>query len=106
MKEHADYKILEDETNRKFLMVPLKIALCSGDKDPEFVGECALLMSVFICNSCDDTHLQLQFGPEENRTILSVLLHPDAAMFLAKELNYTDVLGSEDGIAMVRNDNA
>jgi hypothetical protein len=95
MVEHADYKILKDETNRKFLAAPLKIALCSGDKNPKFAGECNSLISVFICPSCDDTHLQLQFGPDENKTLLSVLLHPDAAMFLANELNCPDALGEE-----------
>jgi hypothetical protein len=37
----------------------------------------------------------LQFGPDENKTLLSVLLHPDAAMFLANELNCPDALGEE-----------
>ena len=101
MVEHADYRVLKDETDRKYLAVPLKIALCCGDERPQFMGECNLLMSVFVCSSCDDTHLQLEFGPEENKTILSILMHPDAAMFLASQLNSPDSL-REDSVTLER----
>lgn len=75
--------ICTDRDGDKFLLADCNVCIIDDKGKICVIGQTKAVTNVFLCKSCDDTHLQIQI----DKNLISLQLPTEAAEVLAKWLN-------------------